>query len=161
MAEKIPLKEILGAMDRRDFNWYSNLDDEKKKQFSSWLFLRYASSAKGKDKDEVLLNTNEFVNKYYKDLYKHEDLMWKLFCLTSTGRNQFHEYIKPPNSRIKTDTISQFISQTYPHMKGDEIELFRQLNSDDDIKQMARDTGMSDKEFDDIFGKTKTKRKKK
>ena len=46
-------------------------------------------------------------------------------------------------------------------MKGDEIELFRQLNSDDDIKQMARDTGMSDKEFDDIFGKTKTKRKKK
>ena len=161
MAEKIPLKEILGAMDRRDFNWYSNLDDEKKKQFSSWLFLRYASSAKGKDKDEVLLNTNEIVNKYYKDLYKHEDLIWKLFCLTSTGKNQFHEYIKPPNSRIKTDTISQFISQTFPHMKGDEIELFRQLNSDDDIKQMARDTGMSDKEFDDIFGKTKTKRKKK
>ena len=42
MAEKIP-KEILGAMDRKDFDWYSKLDDDKKKQFS-WLF-RYASSA--------------------------------------------------------------------------------------------------------------------
>ena len=145
MADKIPLKDMLSAMDRRDFDWYSNLADEQKKTFSSWLFLRYASSAKGKDKDEVLLNTNEFVNKNYTDLYKHEDLMWKLFCLTSTGKKQFHEYIKPPNSRIKKDTVTQFIAQTYPHMKGDEIELFRQLNSDDDIKQMARDTGISDK----------------
>ena len=82
MADKIPLKDMLSAMDRRDFDWYSNLADEQKKTFSSWLFLRYASSAKGKDKDEVLLNTNEFVNKNYTDLYKHEDLMWKLFCLT-------------------------------------------------------------------------------
>jgi hypothetical protein len=160
MADKIPLKDMLSAMDRRDFDWYSNLADEQKKTFSSWLFLRYASSAKGKDKDEVLLNTNEFVNKNYTDLYKHEDLMWKLFCLTSTGKKQFHEYIKPPNSRIKKDTVTQFIAQTYPHMKGDEIELFRQLNSDDDIKQMARDTGMSDKEFEDIFGKTKKRKKK-
>tara|TARA_A200000159_G_scaffold116394_1_gene109847 strand:+ start:6707 stop:7189 length:483 start_codon:yes stop_codon:yes gene_type:complete len=160
MADKIPLKDMLSAMDRRDFDWYSNLADEQKKTFSSWLFLRYASSAKGKDKDEVLLNTNEFVNKNYTDLYKHEDLMWKLFCLTSTGKKQFHEYIKPPNSRIKKDTVTQFIAQAYPHMKGDEIELFRQLNSDDDIKQMARDTGMSDKEFEDIFGKTKKRKKK-
>jgi hypothetical protein len=160
MADKIPLKDMLSAMDRRDFDWYSNLADEQKKTFSSWLFLRYASSAKGKDKDELLLNTNEFVNKNYTDLYKHEDLMWKLFCLTSTGKKQFHEYIKPPNSRIKKDTVTQFIAQTYPHMKGDEIELFRQLNSDDDIKQMARDTGMSDKEFEDIFGKTKKRKKK-
>jgi len=160
MADKIPLKDMLSAMDRRDFDWYSNLADEQKKTFSSWLFLRYASSAKGKDKDEVLLNTNEFLNKNYTDLYKHEDLMWKLFCLTSTGKKQFHEYIKPPNSRIKKDTVTQFIAQTYPHMKGDEIELFRQLNSDDDIKQMARDTGMSDKEFEDIFGKTKKRKKK-
>ena len=50
MAEKIPLKEILSAMDRKDFDWYSKLDDDKKKQFSSWLFLRYASSAKEKTK---------------------------------------------------------------------------------------------------------------
>ena len=74
-------------MDRKDFDWYSKLDDDKKKQFSSWLFLRYASSAQGKDKEDLLLNTNEFVNKYYKDLYKHEELMWKLFCLTSTGKS--------------------------------------------------------------------------
>tara|TARA_B100001057_G_scaffold389469_1_gene397206 strand:- start:19298 stop:19780 length:483 start_codon:yes stop_codon:yes gene_type:complete len=160
MAEKIPLKEILGAMDRKDFDWFSRLSDEKKKQWSSWLFLRYASSAKGKDKEELLLNTNEFVNKYYKDLFKYPELMWKLFCLTSTGRSQFHEYIKPPNSRVKTDTVSQFILRMFPHMKSDEIDLFRNLNSIDDIKQMAVDLGLTDKELDEIFGKTKKRKKK-
>ena len=45
-------------------------------------------------------------------------------------------------------------------MKGDEIDLFRTLNSDDDIKQMAKDTGITDKEFDEIFGKTKGKEEK-
>ena len=125
------------------------------------LFLPYGSGAVlVKDKEDLLLNTNEFVNKYYKDLYKHEELMWKLFCLTSTGKNQFHEYIKPPNSRVKTDNVSQFVSRLYPHMKGDEIDLFRTLNSDDDIKQMAKDTGITDKEFDEIFGKTKKRKNK-
>ena len=45
-------------------------------------------------------------------------------------------------------------------MKGDEIDLFRTLNSDDDIKQMAKDTGITDKEFDEIFGKNKKRKKK-
>lgn len=160
MADKIPLKESLGAMDRKDFDWFSNLSEEKKKQWSSWLFLRYASSAKGKDKEDVLLNTNEFVNKYYKDLFKYPELMWKLFCLTSTGKNQFHEYIKPPNSKVKTDKISQFILQMFPHMKSDEVDLFRQLNSDDEIKRMAIDFGLTDKEIDEVFGSAKKRKKK-
>jgi len=46
-------------------------------------------------------------------------------------------------------------------MKGDEIELFRHINGNDGIKQMALDLGMSDKEIGDIFGKTKKTRKKK
>ena len=51
MATKLPLNDVLNAIDRRDFNWYANLDAEKKKAWSSWLFVRYASSTKGKDKE--------------------------------------------------------------------------------------------------------------
>lgn len=39
MSDKIPLNEVLNAIDRQDFDWYSNLSDEKKKKWSSWLFL--------------------------------------------------------------------------------------------------------------------------
>lgn len=161
MAAKLPLNEVLNAIDRKDFNWYANLDDEKKKAWGSWLFLRYASSTTGKDKEELLLNTNEFVNKYYGDIYKHDELVWKLMCLTGTGKKQYHEWIKPPNAKIKTDTISQFVSKTYPTMNGDEIELFQKMNDVSDLKQMAGDMGMTDKEISEIFDKKKIKRKKK
>jgi hypothetical protein len=161
MAAKLPLNDVLNAIDRKDFNWYANLDDEKKKAWGSWLFLRYASSTTGKDKEELLLNTNEFVNKYYGDIYKHDELVWKLMCLTGTGKKQYHEWIKPPNAKIKTDTISQFVSKTYPTMNGDEIELFQKMNDVSDLKQMAGDMGMTDKEISEIFDKKKIKRKKK
>ena len=160
MAAKIPLSDVLNAIDRKDFNWYANLDAEKKKAWGSWLFIRYASSTKGKDRDDLLLNTNEFVNKHYGDIHKHEELVWKLMCLTGTGKKQYHEWIKPPNAKMKTDPITQFVLGLFPDMKGDEIELFLKMNDVSDLKQMAIDMGMSDKEVSEIFEKKKTKKKK-
>ncbi len=161
MAVKIPLSDVLHAIDRKDFNWYANLDAEKKKAWSSWLFIRYASSTKGKDRDDLLLNTNEFVNKHYGDIHKHEELVWKLMCLTGTGKKQYHEWIKAPNSKIKKDTISQFVAEQYPTMNGREIELLLKMNDVSDLKQMAVDMRMADTEISEIFEKKKAKRKKK
>ena len=160
MSDKIPLNDVLNAIDRRDYGWYSRLPAEQKKKWSSWLFVRYVSSVKGSSTGDALLDTNEFVNKNYNDLYKHEELIWKLMCLTGTSKKQFHEWIKPPTSTKKKDKISEFVSEQYPHMKADDIELYRQLNSDDDIKRMAIDMAMDDKSIDEIFGKTKRKKKK-
>lgn len=159
MSDKIPLNDVLQAVDRRDFGWYARLSDEHKKKWSSWLFLRYISSVKGSSAGDALLDANEFVNKHYTDLYKHEELIWKLMCLTGTGKKQFHEWIKPPTSTKKKDKISEFVSEQYPYMKADEIELYRHLNSDDDIKRMAIDMAMDDKMIDEIFGKKKRKKK--
>ena len=44
MSDKIPLNDVLNAIDKRDFDWYSHLPEEQKKKWSSWLFIRYASS---------------------------------------------------------------------------------------------------------------------
>ena len=46
-----------------------------------------------------------------------------------------------------------------PHLKNDEIELYRTLNADEDIKRMAVDMGIDDKRIDEIFGKKKRKKK--
>jgi len=159
MSDKLPLNDVLAAIDSRDFSWYSRLPDEKKKKWSSWLFLRYASSVKGSGQSDALLNTNDFVNKNYTDLYKHDELMWKLFCLTGTGKKQYHEWIKGPNTKKKTDKISQFISEIFPHLKSDEIELYQMINDDSEIKQLAQDAGKSQEQIDEIFGKKKRKKK--
>ena len=98
-------------------------------------------------------------NKNYVDLYKHDELMWKLFCLTGTGKKQYHEWIKGPNTKKKTDKVSEFISEIYPHLKSDEIELFQILNNVSDIKQLAEDAGKSQEQIDEIFGKKKRSKK--
>lgn len=159
MADKLPLNDVLNAIDQRDYDWYSRLSDDDKKKWSSWLFLRYASTVKGSGAGEALLATNDFVNKYYTDLYKHEELIWKLMCLTGSGKKKYHEWIKPPTAIKKKDTITEFLVDTMPHLKNDEIELYRTLNADEDIKRMAVDMGIDDKRIDEIFGKKKRKKK--
>ena len=160
MSDKqLPLNDVLNSLDRRDYDWYSRLTDDDKKKWSSWLFIRYASSVKGKDAGEALLNTNEFVNKHYTDLYKHDELIWKLMCLTGTGKKQFHEWIKPPTSAKKKDTVSEFVADTFPHLKPDEVELFIKLNDASDIEQLAQDVGKTKDEIGEIFGKKKRKKK--
>lgn len=159
MSDKLPLNDVLAAIDNRDYGWYSRLPEEQKKKWSSWLFLRYASSVKGSNQEDALLNTNDFVNKNYVDLYKHDELMWKLFCLTGTGKKQYHEWIKGPNTKKKTDKVSEFISEIYPHLKSDEIELFQILNDVSNIKQLAEDAGKSQEQIDEIFGKKKRSKK--
>ena len=45
-------------------------------------------------------------------------------------------------------------------MNGSEVELFLKMNDVSDLKQMATDMGMTDKEIDEVFGKKKRKKKK-
>lgn len=157
--KKLPLNDQLSALDRRDFDWYKSLSEEQRKEWSSWTFMRFASSVKGSGADEALLATNEFVNTNYVDLYKHDELMWKLFCLTGSGKKQYHEWIKAPNSKTKKDNVSQFVSHLYPHFNSMEIELFRKMNTDADIKEIAEGMGMQEAEINEIFGVKKGKKK--
>ena len=80
-------------------------------------------------------------------------------CLTGSGKKKYHEWIKPPTAIKKKDNITEFLVDTMPHLKNDEIELYRTLNADEDIKRMAVDMGIDDKRIDEIFGKKKRKKK--
>lgn len=80
-------------------------------------------------------------------------------CLTGTGKKQFHEWIKPPTSAKKKDTVSEFVADTFPHLKPDEVELFIKLNDASDIEQLAQDVGKTKDEIGEIFGKKKRKKK--
>ena len=149
----IPLKEVLGAIDRRDRAWYSKLTDDKKKSVSMWMMMRYASSAQGSSAAHYLFMVNELVNCNFSDVSKHPELQWLLLSACGTGRAEFHPYIKPPNTRKKKNSITQFISEIYPWMKEDEIQLLISINTVDNLKQLAQDYGVDDKTIRDIFGK--------
>jgi hypothetical protein len=155
MAKKpqIPLKEVMAAVDKRDSDWYDRLDPDQKKAFSSWMMMRYASSVQGRNAAHYIFMVNELVNTNFADIGKHPELQWKLMAACGTGKVEFHPYIKPPNARKRKDPVSDFLSDIYPHLKADEIELMVNMNTTDDLRMLAQEHGYDDKTIKEIFGK--------
>ena len=150
---KIPLNSVMLAIDKRDKDWYKNLTAEQKKAFSTWMMMRYASSAQGNSSMHYLFMVNELVNKNYEEMYKHPELQWLLMSMCGSGKKEYHPYIKPPNTRKKKDKVTEFLNTLYPLMKRDELDMLKTLNSKDDLKQLAEAHGYDDKTIKDIFGK--------
>ena len=156
VAKKTPaiqLKDIMSALDKKDKNFYNKLKPEQKKAFSAWMMMRYASSVQGKDAAHYIYMTNELVNKDFMEVSKHPELQWLLLSACGVGKVQFHPYLKPPNSKKKKDKVSNFIADLYPYIKSDEIELMLQINSKQELKDLAIAHGYDDKSIKDIFGK--------
>lgn len=149
---QLPIKEVLTAIDKKDRGWYSRLTPEKRKAFSAWMIQRYVSSCQGRNAAHYLYFTNLFVNEHFMDI-KDTELQWLLLTAAGTGKVEFHPYIKPPNARKKKDKVSEFLYKLYPHLKRDDVELLVQLNSKDELKELAAAHGYDDKSIRDIFGK--------
>lgn len=155
MAKKpqIPLNDVMLAIDRRNRSWYNNLSDEQRKAFSAWMMMRYASSVKGDNAAMYLYTVNEYINKHFMDLSKHPELQWLLFTLCGSGKKEYHPYIKPPTSRKKKNKVAEWLSEQYPLLKADEIQMLLEINDTEDFKNLAREAGMTDKEIKELFGK--------
>ena len=153
MAKKpqIPLADVMLAIDRKNRSWYDNLNDEQKKAFSAWMMMRYASSVQGGNAASYLFMVNECVNKNFMDLSKHPELQWLLFTLCGSGKKEFHPYIKPPTSRKKKNKVAEWLSEQYPLMKADEINMLMEINDTEDFKMLATEAGMTDKEIKELF----------
>tara|TARA_B100000900_G_C20229978_1_gene573435 strand:- start:148 stop:615 length:468 start_codon:yes stop_codon:yes gene_type:complete len=150
---QIPLKEIMAAIDKKDRNFYNNLSDEQKKAFSAWMMMRYCSSVQGRDAANYIYMTNELVNYQFSEVSKHPELQWLLLSACGVGKIQFHPYVKPPNSRKKKNKIYEFIYELYPHMKAEDINFLLDINSKEELKELAVAHGYDDKSIKEIFGK--------
>ena len=145
---KLPLKDILAAIDMKAKNIWDEFSDVEQKQIGFYILNRYASSVVGKkeDKELVLLKTNEYYNKNFFTLSKHKKLLWYLLCMTASDRKKitFHPWIgykhKEYGSKSK---VVKFLKNLYPTKKEDEIELLAKINSISDVKTLAMDFGMS------------------
>jgi len=150
MASKIPLKEMLSAMDVGDTKFYSRLDADQKKEFSPWLAMRWASCVKGDFAEHYLLMVNGIVNNDFSALNKHPELQWQLIAVCGAGRNQFHQWIKPPKKKAK-NKVQAFLALAYPNAKSDELDLLERIHTKQDLKDLAVDMAYTDKEIKELF----------
>ena len=150
---QIPLKDIMAAIDKKDRGFYDRLTSEQKKAFSAWMMMRYCSSVQGRDAANYIFMTNELVNYQFMEVSKHPELQWLLLSACGVGKVQFHPYLKPPNARKKKNKIFDFVYELFPHMKAEDINEFINLNTQQELKQLAENHGYDDNTIKDIFGK--------
>lgn len=157
MGEKIPLKEVLAAVDSGYKGLWDELDDEQRKALKSEFFIlnRYISNVKGQSRElqeHFILTTNEYFNKHWNDLQKHPKLMWMLLSMASyeTKKLFYHEWIGF-KKKTTSNGIRNFLIAVYPDRKEDEIDLLAKIMSKAEIKELAQMYGYEDKEIAKIL----------
>ena len=136
--------------------WDASTDDGRKDIIGDLYNLnRYISNVKTSNievQQHFVLTVNEYYNKHWNTLQKHPKLLWMLLCLCSLdGKTYYHEWIGNKKKSNNDNKKIKFLSQLYPNKKMDEIELLSKLMNDSDIKELAKDLGMSDNEIKKIF----------
>ena len=155
MSEKLTIKDETAAIDLGARDLWDTFTDEQKKQISFFLLNRYASSIKTSDREAqelAVFKTNEYFNKNFFNISKHPKLLWYLICMCGNDNKKiyFHEWIGH-KKKAGDDKIYKFLESKYPNMKRDELELMAQLMDKSDVKQLAKDLGMEDKDIKKIL----------
>jgi hypothetical protein len=147
--DKLAISNEMLQFDRKNRGFYDDLSEDEKKKFSPFLMIRWGSTVEG-DADlqaYYLMSANERINKHFFDISttQHKKLHWLLASTVSPGMGkQYHKWLAG-TKKENTNKASRFLREMYPTAKEDEIQLMVELNSADDLKQLARAHGWDDK----------------
>ena len=144
----LDIKRELANVDLRNYNFYDNLSDHEKKEFSPYVLMRYVANVKGdRELQEWFLErTNELVNKDHWTLSKnHKPLLWKLFAGCGIGEKYYHPYLKA-GTKEKAEKIEKLLAELYPAMKLCDIKLKAKLMSKADKEELFDKMGFDKKQ---------------
>ena len=149
--DKLSIRNEMAQFDRKNRNFYDELDDQEKKKFSPWLMIRYGSAVQGSAEMQgyYVISCNENLNKNFYDIStkEHKKFQWLLATTVSPGLgNQYHQWIAPKKKTADNKTIN-FLSKLHPHLKDDDIRLLADINDSAELKAYAREMGWTDKDI--------------
>ena len=142
---KLPIKDVLAAIDMGAKSVWNELSDEERKSVSFWLLNRYVSAVKGsrEDQEMAVFKTNEYYNKHFNTIgvgkdKGHQKLMWQLLCMSgATDKIMFHPYIGFKKKTGNNNAAVKLLSQVYPNMKLLEIDMLADMSTKKELKQLA------------------------
>lgn len=149
MSDKLSIKNEMAQFDRKNRDFYDELTDEEKKKFSTFLMIRFGASVSGNADLQAyyLMATNERLNKNFFELGKHPKLQW--LCATTISPdmgNQFHYWLAA-KKKEGNNKIAKFLAKLYPNAKQDELELLATMTDSKQLKAIAKEMGMEDKDI--------------
>jgi len=157
---KLNMFDALRAMDKKDRDFWDNLNEQEKKDFAPFVMVRWASTVSHpmKEMDEWWLKaTNLRFNVNLLNLNsetaKHPKLQWLMATTCSPGMGAMkHEWVGYKKKTTKTNNkIKNFFIQQFPTLSDEEIALLMEITTNKEIKQYATDLGYNDNAIKAIF----------
>jgi len=151
-AYKLPIDQVLAAVDYRNGDYYSKLSDEDRRAVSTYMVQCWASQVQGSRdvQEQYLLNVNDYSNlDYIATTSGHEEMRWRVLALCGLGVKLRHEFIPPKGA--KKDKLSVWLIEQFPSLGDEEIELFRMLNGEEVLEDIAVAKNMGEKQIKDLF----------
>ena len=142
--DKLSINNEMAVFDRKDRTFYDGLTVDEKKKFSNFLMIRYGSSVQGgRDLQEFyLIATNERLNKHFFTINRHPKLQWLCATTVSPGMGtQRHTWIAPKKKEPGAGSIKKQLSELFPHLKDDELEVLSEINTKKDIDAYVKALG--------------------
>lgn len=144
MAYKLDIFETLGAMDRRKFDFYGELDAEQKKGFAPPVALRWLSSIPNGEMAPVyIMLTNDRANINFYDIHDHPELQYKLMASCGLGRTQRHQWIPLSGKKQKNDVVLEFLAKFFPEANVNELNLLLNQFTGDSFEEFVLNSGSS------------------
>ena len=156
---KLNMFDALRAMDKKDREFYDNLNEQEKKGFAPFVMVRWASAVNHSmaEMDEWWLKaTNQRFNVNLLNLNsataKHPKLQWLMATTTSPGMGAMrHQWIGYKKKDKVNNKIRNFLMEQYPTLSDEEIALLTTTLTNKEIKQYAKDLGYDDKSIKAIL----------
>jgi hypothetical protein len=143
-VDKLSINNEMAVFDRKDRTFYDSLTVDERKKFSNFLMIRYGSSVQGsRDLQEFyLISTNERLNKHFFTINRHPKLQWLCATTVSPGMGtQRHTWIAPKKREPGAGSIKKQLSELFPHLKDDELEVLAEINTKKDIDAYVKALG--------------------
>jgi len=143
-VDKLSINNEMAVFDRKDRTFYDSLTVDERKKFSNFLMIRYGSSVQGsRDLQEFyLISTNERLNKHFFTINRHPKLQWLCATTVSPGMGtQRHTWIAPKKREPGAGNIKKQLSELFPHLKDDELEVLAEINTKKDIDAYVKALG--------------------
>ena len=142
--DKLSIGNEMAQFDCKNREFYDSLTEEEKKKFSNYLMIRWGSSVQGSQdlQEFYLISTNQRLNKYFFAINRHPKLQW--MCATTVSPDmgvQRHQWIAPKKKEVSSSSIKKQLSELFPRLKNDEIELMVKINNKKDIDAYIKDLG--------------------
>ena len=148
-SDKLNIANEMLQFDRKNRNFYDELNEGEKKKFPPFIMIRWGADVQGSAELQAyyLMSVNERLNKHFFDISgkEHKKFQWLLCTTVSPGMGkQYHKWLSA-KKKTSDNKAEKFFAELYPAMREDEIKLLAELNSKDDIKQLAKEHGWDDK----------------